>query len=490
MRDSTSQAVVLILSLVLSVNVNVAGFGFDQELTTVQKPTESIPRGGCVTTDCHPGIKNTPYVHGPVAVDACDACHVEVDPQQHTYEHRFIGKQLCQFCHKFQTRGQYLHKPVAQGECTDCHNPHGGTDRFILRGGSGGQSCKECHSFVTMGLPAVHGPVAAAECTACHRAHSSNFPGLLSAPRRDLCLECHAILRRQLDQVQRIHKPVDEDCLGCHASHAAEDRMLLKATSPTLCSTCHEKLSALIATASTKHNAVALDRGCQNCHDAHGSDFPAILVDDMVEVCLSCHDEEIAMPDGARLANIKAVLARGTSAHGPIAQRNCVACHHIHGGSYFRLLIKEYPPEFYAPFLEETYALCLACHDRQRFLAVRTDKLTDFRNGNLNLHFLHINKKVKGRTCRACHETHASSMPSHVRISVPFGEGGWELPIAFVTTESGGGCKPGCHKAYTYDRVNPVAYPEPEEPATWSPTPGASEETRKEANDERQSPGR
>jgi predicted CXXCH cytochrome family protein len=191
------------------------------------------------------------------------------------------------------------------------------------------------------------------------------------------------------------------------------------------------------------------------------------------------------------LANIKAVLAAGTSVHGPIAQRNCVACHHIHGGSYFRLLIKEYPPEFYAPFLEETYALCLACHNRQRFLAASTDKLTDFRNGNFNLHFLHINKKVKGRTCRACHETHASSKPSHVRESVPFGEGRWELPIDFFTTETGGGCAPGCHRAYTYDRVDPVIYEKPDEPPTWSPAPhNTEEETRKEADDETQSPGR
>ena len=237
--------------------------------------------------------------------------------------------------------------------------------------------------------------------------------------------------------------------------------MLLVSESPELCGRCHQKLTALIRTATTKHNAVAMDKGCQNCHAPHASDYPAILVNDMVDVCLSCHDEEIPLPDGTRLANIQAVLATGTTPHGPIAQRNCVACHHVHGGSHFRLLIKEYPPEFYAPFLEETYALCMACHDRQRFLAENTDKLTDFRNGDLNLHFLHINKKTKGRTCRACHETHASERPKHMRLSVPFGEGGWELPIDFVKSATGGGCSSGCHRAFTYDREHPTVYEHP-----------------------------
>lgn len=464
--------------------------GADQPSGKVQKPTESVPRGGCVTTECHPGIKGKPFAHGPVAVDACDACHVELEPSQHTYQPRFQGKALCQFCHKFQTRGQHVHKPVSQGECTDCHDPHGGVDRFMLLGGVGAASCKQCHKYVTGGLPALHGPVAAGSCTACHRPHSSDYPALLSLPRRELCLECHALLKRQFTELRTLHKPVAEDCGGCHLPHAAGDKMLLKAASPALCSGCHKDLTNLIEAATTKHNAVAVDRGCQNCHDPHGSDYPAILVNDMVEVCLSCHDEEIPLPDGTKLSNIKAVLATGTSLHGPISQRNCVTCHHIHGGSHFRLLLKEYPAAFYAPFLEETYALCLACHDRHRFLAERTNKLTDFRNGDLNLHYLHINKKVKGRTCRACHETHASEKPKHVRVSVPFGSGSWELPVDFDKTATGGGCRPGCHRSYKYDRVNPVAYEVPETrttaptsaPTTAPTTREAAQETRKEAS--------
>ena len=78
----------------------------------------------------------------------------------------------------------------------------------------------------------------------------------------------------------------------------------------------------------------------------------------------------------------------------------------------------------------------------------------------MNLHYLHVNRDKKGRTCRACHETHASNAEKHIRDSVPFGKGGWELPIGFEKTASGGSCSPGCHKPIGYDRDRAVEYGE------------------------------
>ena len=202
------------------------------------------------------------------------------------------------------------------------------------------------------------------------------------------------------------------------------------------------------------------ERECLNCHDPHGSDFARVLVSDTKTLCFECHDREIELPDGKKLADIKAVLASGKSLHGPVAQDNCGACHMIHGGDHFRLLVKEYPPEFYAPFAEESYALCFSCHDKQLVEDERTTALTDFRNGDVNLHYLHVNRDKKGRTCRACHETHASNAEKHIRDSVPFGKGGWELPIGFEKTASGGSCSPGCHKPFGYDRDRAVEYGE------------------------------
>ena len=80
-----------------------------------------------------------------------------------------------------------------------------------------------------------------------------------------------------------------------------------------------------------------------------------------------------------------------------------------------------------------------------------TTTVTDFRDGSRNLHFVHVNKTRKGRTCRACHETHASRRPNHIRESVPFGN--WQLPVNYEKTDDGGSCAPGCHRPETYSRT-------------------------------------
>ena len=119
-------------------------------------------------------------------------------------------------------------------------------------------------------------------------------------------------------------------------------------------------------------------------------------------------------------------------------------------------LAKEYPSQFYAPFQKENYELCFGCHSEDLVLTKETSDLTDFRNGDLNLHYLHVNKERRGRTCRSCHATHASNLPNHVRESVPYGT--WSLPIGFNKKSSGGSCTPGCHLPKDYDRKNPVDY--------------------------------
>ena len=79
------------------------------------------------------------------------------------------------------------------------------------------------------------------------------------------------------------------------------------------------------------------------------------------------------------------------------------------------------------------------------------DRQDGFRDGDLNLHWVHVNRE-KGRTCRACHEVHASSNPFHIRDSVPFGRDKWELPINYEINDTGGSCAPGCHSAQIYSR--------------------------------------
>ncbi|PLX46332.1 MAG: cytochrome C, partial [Deltaproteobacteria bacterium] len=73
------------------------------------------------------------------------------------------------------------------------------------------------------------------------------------------------------------------------------------------------------------------------------------------------------------------------------------------------------------------------------------------------LHYLHVNKDPKGRSCKACHEVHAGNQDKHIRKEVPFGAK-WKLPVNYTKTDTGGNCVVGCHKPKDYDRENPVTY--------------------------------
>ncbi|MHC5028914.1 MAG: cytochrome c3 family protein [Planctomycetota bacterium] len=431
-----------------------------------ERPSGPIAAESC--GECHGNVLEHDALHGPVAVNACAACHTLESAETHTYSLARAGAEMCTMCHDVDLgAAAVVHAPLESGDCTSCHDPHGGPTRAMLKSPSLDDLCKSCHEDVVGAKSHVHGPVASGACSACHEPHSSPYPGLLASPARDMCTSCHVETQAQLENSRVIHGPAAVDCSVCHDAHASDHPMMLRDEPQTLCLSCHESIRHTVDSAVTQHAAVTTDRQCLNCHDPHASDHPLVLRDTMKTLCFECHDRDIEMPDGSILSDIKSVIEHGMSPHGPVAQDNCAACHMIHGGDNFRLLAQEYPPQFYAPFEEESYALCFGCHDKQLVYDERTTALTDFRNGDLNLHYLHVNRDKKGRTCRACHETHASSNAHHIRDSVPFGSGRWELPIGYQNTDTGGSCAPGCHKPFEYDRVNPVAYPAAPGAAIW-----------------------
>jgi hypothetical protein len=77
----------------------------------------------------------------------------------------------------------------------------------------------------------------------------------------------------------------------------------------------------------------------------------------------------------------------------------------------------------------------------------------------VNLHFIHVNRDRRGRTCRTCHDLHGSNLPRHLAETVPFEGSGWAMPIGFRATGTGGACAPGCHEPQTYDRLDPSVPP-------------------------------
>lgn len=439
-----------------------------QEQATVKAPTTPIPREGCVTSECHAGIKQHDVLHAPIHVNACEACHTLIDPAAHAYEDTRPREQMCLFCHTLDMGdATVIHEPVRKGECTSCHDPHGGAGVALLRGPGYRDLCRSCHDSVGQAQVVVHGPTAAGACGACHQPHASSKPMLLVTEGRALCLQCHVSIGIELETLRNVHEPARGDCLLCHDPHSTDHPAALRQDPKSLCIECHKDMEHRLETATTAHAAVTTERKCLNCHSGHASDYPGLLQEDTMTLCFECHDREIELPDGTRLANMKAIIESGTSLHGPTAQHDCTACHEIHGGGHQRLLTAEYPDAFYLPFTENEYALCFNCHDRQMVMLEETSTVTRFRNGTQNLHYTHVHKDRKGRSCRVCHDTHASNRANHIRDVVPFGPKGWPLPIKFEATERGGGCAAGCHQAFRYDRDKPLVYPEWRKEEDW-----------------------
>nr|MDA3952452.1 OmpA family protein [Bacteroidales bacterium] len=74
---------------------------------------------------------------------------------------------------------------------------------------------------------------------------------------------------------------------------------------------------------------------------------------------------------------------------------------------------------------------------------------TNFRNGNVNMHYLHINGE-KGRSCNTCHDVHGTKGKFLISDKVLFGN--WEMDMNYVVKEFGGSCATGCHAEEEYNR--------------------------------------
>jgi predicted CXXCH cytochrome family protein len=414
-------------------------------------PKEEVALKNCTTADCHGDVKDHRVVHGPVHVNACDACHKLTSAADHKYELTRTKQELCIFCHQVNVQNDpVVHQPLSNGDCLSCHSPHGGFNRHSLRGKDMLDMCSQCHQDVIGSNKHVHGPVAAGACGTCHHPHSGKNPKLLVEQGRALCMMCHTEMDEQLRKVKFVHEAVKKDCNDCHDAHASPYVMQVKQPPLELCTSCHQPIKDAVTKAAHKHSIVTKDDACLNCHTAHGGNLATLMKNEPIKVCLSCHGEAIKTGEDHTIASVAEVLDPSKAKHGSIEEGQCAGCHNVHGSDVGALLAKPYPPTFYESFDLQNYELCFSCHDKQLVLLPRTEGLTRFRNGDVNLHFLHVNKDKKGRTCRACHNEHVSNHSMLIRESVPFGK--WELPINFKPTETGGSCLPGCHQELAYDR--------------------------------------
>ncbi len=420
------------------------------QIVNTLKPTTNTP--DCTASGCHASQLNHQVLHGPTAVSACESCHESVDPAAHSFKMKRPGRQLCDFCHidKTGTEGPVVHKPVADGDCTGCHDPHGASNRKMLKQETVPQLCMQCHKETLAGAH-VHKP-AGDDCTLCHQPHTSTHAKLLSKEKQALCTSCHAKVAAPLAASAHPHKPATEDCLSCHSPHASAQDKVLTLPPRELCASCHKDVADKAMNATFLHAAVQDERACLNCHSPHFSEHVKQLTKDPIDLCLDCHKKPIKNGKQVTVKGVPELADESMHRHGPIQAGDCAACHAVHGGEHESLLVRNYSSDFYLPFSEESYALCLGCHDKQILLAQPTSTQTKFRDGERNLHTVHVVSGGKSRNCRACHSIHASRFETQIADSSSFGE--WKLPINYQQTPTGGSCAPGCHKPAQFDRVN------------------------------------
>jgi len=402
----------------------------------------------CVSAQCHATILKAETVHP--ATDPCGSCHEAIEPThpqkgKKTFKLSQEPPQLCYGCHDEFGKKAQVHSPVKEGACTSCHNPHASSQPHLLEQPLK-ELCETCHSDQTA-FKNLHGPVSAGDCTACHTPHESDVKPLLLKPAETLCVGCHTDMADALKKAH-VHPALEGGCTSCHNPHGSSQRKLLNAEGSELCFQCHGEVGETLQKAKVVHAPVRSEKGCASCHSPHASDNPKLLPASEKDTCLGCH---------------KTILTKAmTVLHGPIRDGRCTVCHNPHGSPNAKLLVNEFPPDPYVPYTGKEFALCFTCHNRDIAAYPDTSFATKFRDGERNLHFLHVNNKEKGRSCRLCHALHGGTMPVLIADSMPFGK--WNLPLKFVKTETGGACSPGCHKPQVYDRQQPGRKPPAPQP--------------------------
>jgi len=313
------------------------------------------------------------------------------------------------------------------------------------------KSCIECHKEAVE-KEHIHGPTATS-CIACHETNGQKHPqeGVagfsLFAEGSELCYSCHTDLEEE-HGLRYKHKPLkNKECTSCHEVHSSDNQKFLLDDTPKLCFSCHTEYEKHIETATTVHTASLEGESCLKCHNPHASKIRRLLVDVNRNLCLSCHNK-IIKKDDRKLANIEKHLKDNSHNH-PALKKSCTSCHSPHYSERKRLFKENYPLGNYAKAQEDNYTLCFNCHDTDIINAETTASGTGFREGERNLHFVHLNKK-KGRTCMNCHDVHAANNTKLIATTVRFGR--WDMPLNFLENDNGGTCATGCHKERSYTR--------------------------------------
>lgn len=425
--------------------------------TPAPRPSQTITfEQGCLTSRCHDDIRAAAVRHPATDAGDCDECHLP-DAGHHTYPLLRDSVDTCIACHDTREQAPMRHDAMTDDACLACHNPHAGPTHHLLRKGTVRDTCAQCHPRSEGVIQ--HEPYAGDRCELCHDSHGADGPGLLRASSiAENCRQCHPAEVHSDESARHSHAKVQGACLGCHEPHAAPARALLRAPSAESCLGCHEEVLNQITSATVSHDAVLKGEQCVRCHDPHGTDRIGMLRAEQADVCLSCHGKQLTAADGRSIPAMSNP-SPGARAHEVAGHQDCAGCHSIHGANHARLLreVSEQVP--LGPYDARNYALCFSCHDSR---LANFSSATQFRDGDRNLHELHLQRGDKSRGCSACHSVHAVGQPRLIAATVNFEGSGWEMPIGFELTADGGRCGAGCHAPQQYSRgltTTPIPVP-------------------------------
>ncbi|MEN8191399.1 MAG: cytochrome c3 family protein [Bacteroidota bacterium] len=408
----------------------------------------------CLTLGCHDSFTKAENIH-PVIEDDCETCHdqnYKGHPNRSGKEFKLndeIGS-LCFECHDTPGENLVHHKAFSGGECTSCHSPHSSDNYSLLKAENVGELCAECHKLDVTNHTVKHGPVAIGQCQVCHDPHQSANQMLLREDPQQLCFGCHTEKQEMLNH-STVHAAYDEGCLDCHNPHGSENEYLVTDKIPNLCLECHDDMGTEFQNAKTVHNIINQEKSCISCHLPHTSQTGSLLVKEGKDLCFTCHDKKYKN-EKRTLKNIHKIVTNSKYKHDAVSTGDCLNCHFSHSSSNNYLLNSEFPFGSYAKNIEPySFNQCFQCHDGSALTQAKTLTATNFRDGDVNMHYLHISQN-KGRNCTLCHNVHGSQKPHLIAKTVQFGK--WAMPVNYKVIENGGSCAPGCHGTLKYVRSN------------------------------------
>jgi predicted CXXCH cytochrome family protein len=411
--------------------------------------TPSQISGNCSAERCHVSQKKGEYIHAPVEED-CMNCH-QTDADKHPvvnekeFQTTADVPDLCYGCHGTNDQMRHTHSPFKEGDCLTCHDPHSSDTPGLVAEIEDG-ICVQCHSDLVPQGDMIHGPVAANMCQACHHPHQSDLAHLLAREGMDLCLFCHTN-KKDVQTMPSVHQPFLEGCLQCHQPHSSPYKYMVVIDVPGLCLNCHPAVEVASDRKSEVHGPFQEGEKCYLCHNAHVSEYAHLLQDKEETLCFTCHHEKIQK--GSRTIKDIEKRAKSEYVHAPVEGEGCSACHAAHTPDNFFLLSAAFPKGSYGEGKTESFAHCFDCHDSSLMTSEKTTSETEFRDGDLNLHYIHVNRE-KARNCTTCHDIHGSDYQHLIAREVPFGK--WSMPMKYRISEGGGSCLTGCHKELKYDR--------------------------------------